>query len=282
MAVVVTRALITSVMMVLIDIFNLAEQLGIYFVVKGNDPTGHVQQRFFFILFAVGAISAFKPLFNQPRLQIIFSLCIESLKLLFQLIFLSRTTDLLLITILFFFVEALFHTVALYTTWTSNDNPPSQHRPPRCTICAFLFWYEMMFETQILLLFVDARSPFRNTFYEILINLAIFFGLIVVDKHFSWALCMDNVNNDHNLYNTWRLVLNILGVLEYFMLVTTSIVYASKMLHNSTQLKKYDFIVCIAMLICYGINVIVIGFIVVAALRWYIPKWYRCSYRTNV
>ncbi|CAF0762790.1 unnamed protein product [Adineta ricciae] len=270
-----------NLMIVLIDIFDLAEQIGIYCAVKGNDPTGNVQRRFFFILFAIGALSVFKPLFNQPRLYIIFSLCIENLKLILQLSFLPRTADLLTITIVFFFFEVLFHSLALYTAWTSNGNHPNQHRPPRCTICILLFWYEMMFETQILLLFMDSRSPFRDTFFEILISLSIFFGLIVVDKHFSWALYMDDVNTDHSLYNTWRLILNILGVVEYFTLTITGIVYASKLLHNSAQLKTYDFIVCIVMLICYGVNVIVITFIAVAALHWYIPKWHRRSFRTN-
>ncbi|CAF0773794.1 unnamed protein product [Adineta ricciae] len=277
----VTHMLMANLMIVLIDIFDLAEQIGIYFAVKGNDPTENIQRRFFFILFAIGAISVFKPLFNQPRLHIIFSLCIENLKLILHLSFLPRTADLLTITILFFFIEVLFHVLALYTAWTSNGNYPNQRHPPCCTICMLLCWYEMMFETQILLLFVDSTSPFRDTFYEILINLSIFFGLIVVDKHFSWRLYIDDVNNDRSLYNIWRLIVNILGVVEYFILAMTGIVYASKLLHNSTQLKTYDFIVCILMLICYGVNVIVITLIAVAALHWYIPKWHRRSFRTN-
>ena len=162
-SVAVKRALMASLMIVLIDTFDLAEQIGIYFVLKGNDPTGNVQRRFFLTLFAIGAIFVFKLLFNQPRLRIIFTLCIENLKLILHLSILPRTTGLLAITILFFFLEVLFHALALYTAWTFNGNYPNHHRPPRCKICLLLFWYEMMFETQILLLFVDSRSPFRDT-----------------------------------------------------------------------------------------------------------------------
>ncbi|CAF1370949.1 unnamed protein product, partial [Adineta steineri] len=219
-----TRHIILNIIDIIIDIFNLAEQLGIYFIVKQNDLDETAQQRFFFILFGVGAASLFKPLFVHPSVKTAFGLCIDIAELVSYLTLLTNTTSLLIVAILFFILEAI------------------------------LRFNLAMFETQILFLFVDPTSPFRDTFYEILMVLSTFFGVITVEK-LSAHLCHMNNDEDEDedkIYSIWEGFIAILTITESFILIITAVVYAVQLVQNRSQLKTYDFVIYIIILVYYG------------------------------
>ncbi|CAF1428882.1 unnamed protein product, partial [Rotaria magnacalcarata] len=88
---------IADIMKILIDIFHLAEQIGVYFIARERDLDENEQQRFFFILFAVGGALVFKSFFVRPILTILFSMIIESVELILYLTVLSTTTSLLVV-----------------------------------------------------------------------------------------------------------------------------------------------------------------------------------------
>ncbi|CAF1140495.1 unnamed protein product [Rotaria sp. Silwood1] len=183
--------IIADIMLILIDIFNLAEQLGVYFIAKQNDLDANEQQRFFFI-FLIGI-------------------------------------------------------------WGDDHDRCQRLAISCCTLPACIFLYGLLFETQILFLFLVYQSSFRDTFYEILIILNTFFGLSAIDKaaKYCCALGQEENEGENTVYSVWETFLSLLNVMDAPILLITGVVYASQSLQNKEQLKTYDFVIYIIILISY-------------------------------
>ncbi|CAF1527784.1 unnamed protein product [Adineta ricciae] len=249
------RLIIVGILRIFIDIFNIAEQLGIYFIAKDNDLDETAQQRFFFILFGVGGVSLFKPLFYHPVLQTIFSICIEAGELACYLTVLTNTKNLLIVAILFFSLEVLFHAICIACLCSCDENHSKQCLKGCCTLPLRIILYGTLFETQIFFLFLDASSPFRDTFYEVLMILATFFGLPMVEKGANKACRMEEESseeNDEKIFAAWEGLLTILGTLIGPIITVTAVIYCAQMLPNRSQYKTYDFAIYIITIISYG------------------------------
>ncbi|CAF4939448.1 unnamed protein product [Rotaria sp. Silwood1] len=244
--------IIADIMAILIDIFNLAEQLSIYFISKENDFDESAQQRFFFILFAVGGASVFKPLLVHPILFVLFGISIEIGELVSYLKLLSNTTSLLVVAILFFTFEVIFHLISLIGLLREEKDYFKDFAKNCCTLPGRVFLYGLLFETQILFLFLDSQSSFRQTFYEVLMILATFFGLSAIDKGAKRCCLMNEDEDEKSLYTVWEAILALLSAIEAPIFVITAVVYASQALQHKEQLKTYDFVIYIIIIITYG------------------------------
>ncbi|CAF3806316.1 unnamed protein product [Rotaria sp. Silwood1] len=258
--------IIADIMAILIDIFNLAEQLGIYFISKENDFDESAQQRFFFILFAVGGASVFKPLLVHPILFVLFGISIEIGELVSYLKLLSNTTSLLVVAILFFTFEVIFHLISLIGLLREEKDYFKDFAKNCCTLPGRVFLYGLLFETQILFLFLDSQSSFRQTFYEVLMILVTFFGLSAIDKGAKRCCLMNEDEDEKSLYTVWEAILALLSAIEAPIIVITAVVYASQALQHKEQLKTYDFVIYIIIIITYGSALLSLALTILCAL----------------
>ncbi|UJR06627.1 hypothetical protein I4U23_010911 [Adineta vaga] len=70
-------AVIANFAIILIDVINLAEQFGIYFICKGSFLDESAEQRFFFILLGIGGATLIRPLFLWNKFKTIFNIRLE-------------------------------------------------------------------------------------------------------------------------------------------------------------------------------------------------------------
>lgn len=245
--------LLGAVMLILIDILNLAEQLAVYFISKQNDLNEIEQQRFFFILFGVGGASTFKPIFVHPLLVTLFGISIEVGELVAYLKLLSNTTPLLIVVILFFCLEVIFYLISLFCLWNEDKDYFENFAINCCLLPARVLLYGVVFETQILFLFLDSQSSFRDTFFEILMIFSTYFGLSSMEKA-SKRCCgiTEEEDSEYTITHLWEIILSILSAIEGIIIIITAVVYASQYLGNKDQLKTYDFVIYIMIIISYG------------------------------
>ena len=100
--------------LVFIDILNLAEQFGIYFISQEDSLDQSIQQRFFFILFAIGGATLIRPMFLWSKLKVIFSIGIEIGEFVAYLTVLPRSTNLIIVATIFFVFEVILHSIYFY------------------------------------------------------------------------------------------------------------------------------------------------------------------------
>lgn len=142
------KEVIARCTLILIDIFNLAEQFGIYFISK------EAQQRFFFILFGVDCAT------------------------------------------LFYAIEISLHLIDLYTTKSDLDEITG-----KTCLAAYggfpvrLLLYGLIYTGSILFIFLDSNSKFRDTYYECLTILSVFFGISYIDLVISSSCQSDSDDN---------------------------------------------------------------------------------------
>ena len=244
------KELFASIMVILIDIFNLAEQLGVYFIAKQDDLNESKQQLFFFILFGVGGASVFKPLFAHPIAMTLFSIGIEVGELVSYLLLLSNTTSLLVVAIVFFCLEVILHILALYGELGVEKDYCEDFAKNLCTLPARILVYGLLFETPILFLFLDPTSSFRGTFYEILLVFATFFGAAMIEV--LGRRCCGVAEEERTIHTAWQGFLSLLNSILGLIITVTAVVYASEAVQHKDQLKTYDFVIYIIVLVSYG------------------------------
>lgn len=246
------RKKIAHIMLILVDILNLAEQIGIYFIARENDSEESAQQLFFFIIFAVGGASVFKSLFVHPVLMVLFGIAIEVGELVAYLNLLANTPSLLGVIISFSAVEIVLHIISIIGLWEEDKDYLKEFAKECCTLPIRIILYAAIFETQILFLFLDTSSPFRGVYYEILMILATFFGVAGIEKAAKKQCGMKEENNERSLLSIWEGILSLLLTIESPIILITAVVYASQLLQNSSSLKTYDFAIYIIVIILYG------------------------------
>jgi hypothetical protein len=170
------KDIIAGIALILIDVLNLAEQFGIYFISKADSLDDSTQQRFFFILFGIGGATLILPMFLWSKLKIIFSALIEIGELIAYLVLLPRTTNLIVVATILFALEIILHLFTLYAVKSDLEeiNFGGCTRDYGC--CPFrILMYGLIYSSPILFLFLDPDSKFRDTFYENLLILNVFF-----------------------------------------------------------------------------------------------------------
>ena len=244
------RKAFADIMEILIDIFNLAEQLGVYFIAKQNDLDESKQQLFFFILFGVGGASVFKPLFTHPIAIALFSIGIEVGELVSYLMLLINTTSLLVVAILFFCLEVILHIFSLYGQLCHEKEYCEDFAKDLCTLPARVLIYGLLFETPILFLFLDPTSSFRDTFYEVLLIFSTFFGAALVEV--LARRCCGRAEKESSIHSAWQGFLSLLNAIVGPIITITAVVYAIQAIQHKDHLKTYDFVIYIIILISYG------------------------------
>lgn len=245
--------------MIFIDVFNLAEQFGIYFIAKENSLDETVQQRFFFILFGVGGAILFRPMLLWSKLQIIFSILVETAELICYLVLLPHTTSLIVVATIFFVIEVVLHGFLLWGSTSNLDDISSQIcLRDYCCFPIRILMYGFIYSSNILFLFLDPTAKLRDTYYEVLLILNVFFGMTYIDISFA-PLCAEESEPtvDETIYRIWQYTTMIIYSILAFIIMITTLVFAGQAINKHATgeevLRQYDFGVYIYCLVNYGI-----------------------------
>jgi hypothetical protein len=254
-----SKEIIAGLALIFIDIFNLAEQFGIYYITNSDSLDQTSQQRFFFILFGIGGASLIRPMCLWSKFKVIFSMLIETGELIAYLTLLPLTTNLIVVASVFYGIEIILHIFNLYAIKSNFDEITS----PICLrdYCCFpvrILFYGLIYSSPILFLFLDPDSKFRDTFYENLLILNVFFGVTYIDFTFE-SLCASESkpSNDEVIYRIWQIVtLIIYNILAIIIMITTMVFAGQAIRRHETGdevLAQYDFAVYIYCLVNYGL-----------------------------
>ena len=253
------REVIAGIALVLIDIFNLAEQFGIYFISKDSLLDESAQQRFFFILFGVGGGTLIRPMCLWSKLKVIFSILIEIGELISYLVLLPRTTNLIVVATVFFCIEVVLHLVELYGTKSNLDEIKAVDcARDYCCFPVRVLFYGLIYSSPILFLFLDPDSNFRNTFYENLLILNVFFGVTYIDLILAPMCALESEPSiDEVIYRVWQAATQIIyNILATTIMITTMVFAGQAIRKHATGeavLQQYDFGVYIYCLVNYGL-----------------------------
>jgi len=250
---------IAGIALIFIDIFNLAEQFGIYFITNDSSLDQTVQQNFFFILFGIGGATLIRPMCLWSKLKVIFSILIETGELIAYLTVLPRTTDLIIVASVFFGLEIILHLITLYATKSNLDEitPSICLRDYGCFPIRVLF-YGLIYSSPIVFLFLSSDSQFRQTYYEILLVLNVFFGVSYIDLTFEPCCASESESSEEALiYRIWTYItLIIYNILAIIIMITTMVFAGQAIRRHATGeeiLPSYDFGVYIYCLVNYGL-----------------------------
>ena len=126
----------------------------------------------------MGGATLIRPMCLWSKLKVIFSILIEIGELISYLVLLPRTTNLIVVASVFFGIEVLLHFVELYGTKSNlAEITAGDCARDYCCFSVRVLIYGLIYSSPILFLFLDPDSSFRNTFYENLLILNVFFGV---------------------------------------------------------------------------------------------------------
>lgn len=245
---------------ILIDIFNLAEQLGVYLVTKQDDIDEANQQRFFFIMFAIGGASSFEGCCCHPVMKVIFGLLIEVAEYICYMTLLPRSSNLVIVATVFFALEIVMHLINTVFVLKDGFESLSVIGIDICLTPFRLLIYGILYEIQLLCVFLDKSSPFRGDLFEIILLVNLFFGIITAQKLIGIPLRMysaeksgdkDSLTEDA-VYIVWQLVLFVLNLILTVVMMIIGVIYTSQGLRNSSELKSYDYVVYIVLTVWYA------------------------------
>ena len=192
---------------IIIDILNLAEQIGMYFAQRRLGMDDATQRKFFFILFGIEGGNAFKLLGKNELFRTIVSILIEIGELLCYLLILERTSAVIAVSVLFFVFQIIMHVaninciIDMYNKKKEKEKQSTQKRYepqkpktqvtcPQVDICSTscckivrkkirsVIYYVIMLAMinigPILTIFLNNGSQFRQTIYEIPLTISLF------------------------------------------------------------------------------------------------------------
>ena len=254
------RGVLASFGIILIDVFNLAEQFGIYFIAKEASLDESAQQRFFFVLLGIGGALTIRPMLLSSKLKIIFSVLIEIGELICYLILLPRTTNLIIVASVFFVIEVLLHVITFFIMRWNFDEI-------ECKTCVweYLFFpvralaYGFLYSSPILFLFLDPNSKFRDTFYEVLLILNVFLGAGYIEQNFAPRNAFESEydDDDEMIYRIWQCITVVIYNILALIILVTTMVFAGQAINKHATgehiLNQYDFGVYIYCLVNYGL-----------------------------
>jgi hypothetical protein len=161
-----SKGVIAGVALILVDIFNLAEQFGIYFITNDDSLDQTSQQRLFSILFCVDGATLIRPMCLWSKLKVIFSILIETGELIACLTLLPRTTNLIVVASVFLAIEVILHLIELYGTESNlNEITSGECLRDYCCFPIRILMYGLIYSSPIVFLFLDPSSQFRNTLH---------------------------------------------------------------------------------------------------------------------
>jgi hypothetical protein len=161
--------------------------------------------------------------------------------------------------LLFFGLEIILHFITLYATKSNLDKITSGIclRDYGCFPVRVLF-YGLIYSSPIVFLFLSSDSQFRQTYYEILLVLNVFFGVSYIDLTFEPLCASESEPSEEALvYRIWTYItLFIYNILAIIIMITTMVFAGQAIRRNATGeeiLPSYDFGVYIYCLVNYGL-----------------------------
>jgi len=265
-----TYAVAVDSIKILVSLINLAEQFGIYMLQKVDSTDDEFERFFFFILFVIDAIDVLQCSFKKEKNKTIVAIIVDTCEVICYVAVLQRTTALYLVALLTYSLELLLNGVIIFLTSRCNDDT-FEHKNKRSTLLGMIWDYfalhalrllsYVIFQLpQFLFLFLQPESKFRETYYEIIAIIGLYFGAIFYDhleSIWEFALEKGNMLNDRaldyfimkNFYKEVSIVrriwnffaLAIIVLMGIFIIPITTIVLASIELHyNSAILPSFD------------------------------------------
>lgn len=271
---------IIGVLHILIDIFNLAEHLGLYFIARFDHINEGTQQRFFFIMFAIRGASSFEDCCCHPVAKIICSIIIEIGEYMCYMTILPRTHSLI--------VVATFFLISLMILYLTNmilvvKNPFESKLMVTVNVSLTplrILFYALLYELHVLTLFLEESSPFRGTVYEILMILNAFFGIITVYKFIEIIARIYTVKHDAKkneeittermISLSWQIFVFFFNIFIGIVMMIIGLIYTYQALRNESALKAYDYTVYIILTVWYGTLLTLLVVLMIVALPLYL------------
>jgi hypothetical protein len=253
---------ICAIMTILIQVFNLAEQIGIYWAQQQLNLDDAQSRQFFFILFGIAGANMFKAFFSSERRKAVVSLIIEVGELVCYLTILGTTATIIGVSVAFFVLEVACHIVYLCLCHEDKKKKISEKV---FEFARQVFIIAMINTGPILTIFLDSNSQFRQPVYEMPFVFALFFSNIILDildSIPSWikdAKSKISANNDesssplpnlevknllkekHSIQRVWMGLIYLVGSLFNIVFFNIlNIVLASLELEYGGTLPSYD------------------------------------------
>jgi hypothetical protein len=257
--------IVCAFMTIFIQVFNLAEQIGIYWAQQQLNFDDADSRRFFFILFGITGLNMLKAFFNTERYQAVVSLLIEVGELISYLTLLGTTAAIIGVSVVFFVLELACHVVHIYFL---DESEEKKIWGKIADFVQILIVTGMLGIGPILTIFLDSDSLFRQPIYEMPFIFVLFFCSVMfenmnVRRMLSKAVESDESRSDlaaaavanplqdkHVIEVVWMVVILLLSTLysSLFLSILT-IILVSMELQNGATLPSYDHGIYISLLV---------------------------------
>jgi hypothetical protein len=264
-----------AIIEILIEILNLGEQIGMFFVEKASDLSENEERTFFFILVGIGGASMLKSSIPNERILIFISLAIETGELLAYILSLKRSTALYAVASVFYVIEFILHLIIFALSFKNEDDDDDRQ------MGLFRMFAQIGLKTQwsifitsltpLTTLYLHPESHFRKSFYEFLVLLILFTG---GSQKGSWTQAIktmiSGLQNDDSksdtetvsrIYIYWGYFMGLFGFIISALIAvpTTFILACLEIRDHGKGLPKYDLGLHIVQLIFGSISILSTG-----------------------
>lgn len=177
-----------AVIGILISVFNLAEQITVYFLQKELDLNDDAQRRFFFILFGITGFSITKAFFSGERNKAIISLIIEIGEFICYSAFFGASDRLIAAATIFLLLELILHIINIILL----DNEKGMGLPEKILQFSKLFFGTVLHQIgPMLTIFLRSDSRFRDTLFEVSLIFSLFFSAAIWEQmRLAYSTCL--------------------------------------------------------------------------------------------
>lgn len=260
------RPIIIGILHILTDLLNVAEHLVIYFIVKQDNLSDAIRQRFFFILFAVRGATIFDDCFYHPSAKVAYSILVETAEYVCYMNILPRTRSLVTVASIMFGIIIVSNSINFILVIKDPRDTKFEFILHLCFVPLRLIAYGLLYLIHVLTLFLDTSSKFRADLYEILMILATSFGAMIANKLFFILVKQLSIQKEqsetkgklqrHWLTILWELILFTIIIVTYLTIMIVGLVYTSGAFYNTTSLITYDYVIYVIFTIFYGLGLL--------------------------
>lgn len=260
----------SSIIQILIDLSNLAEQLIVYFLVKQQYYDNKYEERlFFFVLLVIGLLSNLPSASSYLFIRTLGSISIEFGELSAYLFLWKNSRSVVFVSFISFGIEVILHLLNIILEYYSNENKNNIFIFGKETYGRIKYViirsisYTIFNATSIFFLFLDDYSRFHYKFYEILILLTFYFPSIALGPALeSITIFKYEYEKGQIPRITISLVWSLFCATLYFImycipLSITGIIFAIQQLREINPPYGYDFIVYVSSLTFFSIAVLI-------------------------
>lgn len=271
-----TYPTILGIIRILIDVLNIGEQFGIYFIIKQDDANEEQQQRLFFIILGIGALISLEGFCCHPIAKTIFHMVIEIGEYICYMFVFPRTYTLVLVASIFFGVQMILYILSIILT----AKKPSEGKLMMgidiiLTPVRFIV-YCILIEIHFLCLFLNKTSSFRGDLYEILFIANASFTLVTAPKLISLPVKLykhkhgsskdSKSYNDDAIYLVWQMIIFVLSIITTAAMMIIGLIYTSLELRNKVDWKTYETIAHVILTAWYSLILLLLFILILASI----------------